>query len=275
MNIFLIIIIMIAVFILSYLASDGKTKVAALSSAIAAVLSIAVGFIPLDNLNEEPSASIEETISQESTIEEIAIDSPEEIFSTSEITESTTEAINIEKNTLQNSTEEEAEYETQKETNTEKKERTITKTSFSAYEEGWTLVDYEVEWKEWTTTASPKYMVNSDTYEVRKVSDKKTKQQYYYYNWWYYNGDVKMFSSDNNGGIIPDSQYWGQWFDYTMESVGYIEMFDSEDNAKYWWNKSNNDCRYLGDQREVEVEPALYEEREGTGIYTHQKTIYE
>lgn len=150
-------------------------------------------------------------------------------------------------------------------------ERIKTKQSYLEYEEGWECIDRKIEWGEWKITEAPRSFQNTDTYEVKEVRGEVTKKQYRYYNWWYYKDNVKMFSSDNNEGTIPQEQYWEDWFDYTMESIGYVRKFDSGDGVEFWWNKSNNDCRYFGGEREVTVVPALYEEREGRYLYTHQK----
>ena len=151
----------------------------------------------------------------------------------------------------------------------------ITKKSYLEYEEGWDCIGKELDWGEWSQTETPKSLQNTETYEVKLVRDKKTKIQYRYYNWWYYQGNVKMFSSDNNGGTIPQEQYWEEWFDYTMEDRGYVKKYDQGDGVEFWLNKSNNDCRYFGGEREVEVQPALYEEREGRYLYLHSKIVYE
>ena len=142
-------------------------------------------------------------------------------------------------------------------------------------EDGWKNIGKRVAWGEWIKTEVPKYMQSTDTYEVREIRSEITKKQYGYYNWWYYKGNVKMFSSDNNGGTIPQEQYWEGWFDYSMESAGYVKQFDEDDGAEFWWNRSNNDCRYYIGEKVVVVQPALFEEREGTYIYKHQRTALE
>ena len=161
------------------------------------------------------------------------------------------------------------------ETEVKEKKKEIKK-SEDEYIEGWMCTSSEVEWNEWKYTSYPYGAINTDTYQVELVKSAVTKTEYLYYNWWYYNeNNVKIFSTDNNGGTIPDSQYWEKWYDYTMESKGWIEKFDVGDDAKYWENPVDHDVRYLGGERETVVEEALYMERFGYIMYTHEREVYE